>query len=193
MLWDDFINSMWHDRRGSGRSEDRLEQEKWLTWFMRQDRVCAEAFPTEEERNEMRRLRHFLLDTVRHIVSGHEPDAGHIEQLNQWMNAGPVYRRLVMTEEHGPQLQEIPLNANWTQVMAEISASFASTLACGELSRIRICGNPDCLWVYYDDTRNRSKRYCDDKMCGNLMKVRRFRAKKKQEAASDGSETNPSS
>ncbi|WP_141639042.1 CGNR zinc finger domain-containing protein, partial [Paenibacillus riograndensis] len=39
--------------------------------------------------------------------------------------------------------------------------------------------NPDCLWVYYDDTRNRSKRYCDDKMCGNLMKVRRFRARKK--------------
>jgi predicted RNA-binding Zn ribbon-like protein len=42
--------------------------------------------------------------------------------------------------------------------------------------------NADCLWVYYDDTRNRSKRYCDDKACGNLMKVRRFRARKKAEA-----------
>ncbi|MDT3426149.1 putative RNA-binding Zn ribbon-like protein [Paenibacillus forsythiae] len=46
-------------------------------------------------------------------------------------------------------------------------------------SRFRICDNPDCRWAYYDDTRNRSKRYCDDKACGNLMKVRRFRARKK--------------
>ena len=56
---------------------------------------------------------------------------------------------------------------------------FAQTLAEGEASRIRICDNPDCLWVYYDRTRNRSKRYCDDRACGNLMKVRRFRASKK--------------
>jgi len=37
-----------------------------------------------------------------------------------------------------------------------------------------------------DDTRNRSKRYCDDKLCGNLTKVRRFRARKKAEATAAG-------
>ncbi|MNW66741.1 CGNR zinc finger [compost metagenome] len=63
--------------------------------------------------------------------------------------------------------------------MAEIASSFAAALVEKETSRFRICENPDCLWVYYDDTRNRSKRYCDDKLCGNLMKVRRFRARKK--------------
>lgn len=74
-----------------------------------------------------------------------------------------------------------PARTGWDAVMAEIAASFAKTLAEGEPSRFRICDNPDCLWAYYDDTRNRSKRYCDDKACGNLMKVRRFRAKKKAE------------
>jgi predicted RNA-binding Zn ribbon-like protein len=70
--------------------------------------------------------------------------------------------------------------------MAEIAASFARTLADGEKSRLRICDNPDCLWVYYDDTRNRSKRYCDDKMCGNLLKVRRFRARQKGSSDIEG-------
>ncbi|UOK61501.1 CGNR zinc finger domain-containing protein [Paenibacillus sp. OVF10] len=35
--------------------------------------------------------------------------------------------------------------------------------------------------MFYDDTRSRTQKYCDDKMCGNLMKVRRFRAKRKSQ------------
>ncbi|MNI89783.1 CGNR zinc finger [compost metagenome] len=70
---------------------------------------------------------------------------------------------------------------DWTQVMAEVAASLAKTLIDGEIGRIRVCDNPDCRWVFYDDTRNRTKKYCEDKTCGNLMKVRRFRARKKQE------------
>ncbi|MCJ8013118.1 CGNR zinc finger domain-containing protein [Paenibacillus sp. KQZ6P-2] len=180
MLWDDFVNSEWHDWRGSGRCEDRLDQEKWLQWFMQQDQITATRLPSKKELNELKELRSFLFDLIRHITSGGNLAANHIETLNRWMGKAPVYRQLTQAAaEQSVNLSYFPANANWTQVMAEISASFASTLGNGELSRIRICDNPDCLWVYYDDTRNRSKRYCDDKMCGNLMKVRRFRAKKK--------------
>ncbi|WP_136603779.1 CGNR zinc finger domain-containing protein [Paenibacillus dokdonensis] len=187
MLWDDFVNSEWHDWRGSGRSEDRLDQEEWLRWFMQQDRITATDLPGDREMNELKELRSFLLALIRHITSGEAVTANHIDHLNLWMGKSPVIRKL-STSEHGIHISYIPANTNWTQVMAEISASFASTLEKGELSRIRICDNPDCLWVYYDDTRNRSKRYCDDKMCGNLMKVRRFRAKKK---LSDSTTVNP--
>lgn len=180
MLWDDFINSNWHDWRGSGRSEDRLDQEQWLRWFMEQDQVTAKELPGEKELRELKQLRSFLLDLVRHITSGEKLKTNQIEQLNEWMGKAPVYRQLSPSYDPGMQLQYSPAHANWTQVMAEISASFASAVVHGEPSRFRICDNPDCLWVYYDDTRNRSKRYCDDKMCGNLMKVRRFRAKKKR-------------
>lgn len=182
MLWDDFVNSEWHDWRGSGRCEDRLDQQKWLQWFMQQDQITATRLPNKKELNELKELRSFLLDLIRHITSGGTLAANHIEILNRWMGKAPIYRQLTQPAEQTVHLSYFPANANWTQVMAEISASFASTLENGELSRIRICDNPDCLWVYYDDTRNRSKRYCDDKMCGNLMKVRRFRAKKKLSA-----------
>ncbi len=62
--------------------------------------------------------------------------------------------------------------------MAEIVSDFVHTVLDRDIHRIRICDNPDCRWVFYDDTRSRTKRYCEDKTCGNLMKVRRFRAKK---------------
>jgi len=36
-----------------------------------------------------------------------------------------------------------------------------------------------CGWLFWDSSRNRSRRWCDMKDCGNRAKVRRFYAKKK--------------
>lgn len=105
-----------------------------------------------------------------------------LEQLNIYLDKGPVTRRIVWKSDEQAEIKLLPLHSGWEQVMAEIAASFAEALLEKEPTRFRICENPDCLWVYYDDTRNRSKRYCDDKACGNLMKVRRFRARKKAES-----------
>lgn len=42
-----------------------------------------------------------------------------------------------------------------------------------ERSRVRICEAPDCDWLFYDGSRNRSRRWCDMRQCGNRMKARR--------------------
>ena len=195
MLWDDFINSEWHDWRGSGRSEDRLDRDSWLLEFMKQnERICALSLPTDEERRELKKLRRLLRDLVRSITSGQPPVPDQVRQLNEWMSGAPVYRQLTLANNGtGFRVSLIPAATGWVQGMADIAASFAETLQQGELSRIRICINPDCKWVYYDETRNRSKQYCDDKACGNLLKVRRFRAKKKQAEAgsSPGKDISP--
>ncbi|WP_018884360.1 CGNR zinc finger domain-containing protein [Paenibacillus massiliensis] len=98
---------------------------------------------------------------------------------------GSVYRRLDLdqSQEEQPKvrLKLIAVQSSWQQVMAEVAADFIQTIVKGEGSRIRFCDNPDCLWVFYDDTRSRTKKYCDDKMCGNLMKVRRFRERQKKQ------------
>lgn len=181
MLWDDFINSYWRDWRTGDKSKerDRLEDPEWLkSWLTAHG---LPAIPADSAQlQELKKLRGCLFDTVREIVAGNKPD-GLPERLNPYMAAGPVMRQAALDEEGRMTVTLLPMRADWEQVMAEIAASFASALAEKEESRFRICDNPDCLWVYYDDTRNRSKRYCDDKACGNLMKVRRFRARKKAE------------
>ncbi|MGG3281832.1 CGNR zinc finger domain-containing protein [Paenibacillus solani] len=182
MLWDDFINSKWHDWRGSGRSEDRLTREDWLTDFTREYDLQVGIPLTLDELNLLQQLRSFLLNCVQHIVAGESPSLLQIEELNRWMADGPVIRQLEIDEDQNLALSYIQQHSGLQAAAAEIAGSFAQAIGKGELSRFRICTNPDCLWVYYDDTRNRSKRYCDDKACGNLMKVRRFRAKKKQQS-----------
>ncbi len=40
------------------------------------------------------------------------------------------------------------------------------------LERIKIC--PNCHWLYLDESRNRSRRWCDMNVCGNRAKARRY-------------------
>jgi predicted RNA-binding Zn ribbon-like protein len=49
-----------------------------------------------------------------------------------------------------------------------------------ERSRVRICEAPDCVWLFYDSSRNRSRRWCDMRQCGNRMKARRHYARGKR-------------
>jgi len=52
--------------------------------------------------------------------------------------------------------------------------------AAGEWTRLKACANPDCQWVYYDSSRNRSGRWCSMNECGDVMKARAYRQRSRQ-------------
>lgn len=177
LLWTDFVNSEWHDWRGSGRSEDRLENPRWLRQFLDSWNLDAQIPPEPGELAALKEFRGRLRAMAETLAAGAPLSDADLRELNRAMAAGPVTRRLTRSDgSYGMDL--VPVRSGWGQVMAEVAASFADTLAGGDGARVRICANPDCLWVFYDNTRNRTKRFCDDKLCGNLMKVRRFRARR---------------
>lgn len=176
--WTDFINSFWRDWRGSGRSEDRLDREDWLRAFLETWDLPAADPPTTQERRALKEFRTLLLGLAERAAAGQGLDDAGLRELNRVMREGPVIRELAAVDE-AYALQERPVGRDWRQVMAEVAGSFAVTLAEGDPGRVRMCANRDCRWVFYDDTRNRSKRFCDDRACGNLVRVRRFRARQK--------------
>jgi predicted RNA-binding Zn ribbon-like protein len=55
--------------------------------------------------------------------------------------------------------------------------SAIALLTSDRLARLRRCGNSTCYWLFLDETKNCSRRWCEMASCGNLMKVRRHRAK----------------
>ena len=52
----------------------------------------------------------------------------------------------------------------------------------GEHDRLQTCAAPDCNRVLVDLSRNRSKRYCDSRTCGNRLHVAAYRARRKEAA-----------
>ncbi|RKP58006.1 hypothetical protein D7Z26_00390 [Cohnella endophytica] len=187
MLWDDFLNSIHRDWRGDGTAEDRLDDPAWFREWLHNQRLTPDNPLTERELASLKRLRALIHRMAEAFFVGGSPADEDLESLNKTMAQGAVVRK-VIREEASYSLSLASTASRWPNIEAEIAASFGKLMAEGELSRIRICDNPSCLWVYYDDTKNRSKRYCDDKMCGNLMKVRRFRARRKAESGQPSSE-----
>ncbi|WP_372700046.1 CGNR zinc finger domain-containing protein [Arthrobacter sp. JSM 101049] len=69
--------------------------------------------------------------------------------------------------------------------VAGLLARFAEAQNVGEWSRLKACGNPDCQWVFYDTSRNRSGRWCSMQECGGVMKARAYR---RRQRTADGGE-----
>lgn len=50
----------------------------------------------------------------------------------------------------------------------------------GDLARVKQCpGAGDCGWLFYDTSRNRSRRWCSMEGCGSRVKMRRHYARRR--------------
>ena len=52
--------------------------------------------------------------------------------------------------------------------------------ADGSWARLKLCGNPDCRWAFYDRSHSRRGAWCDMASCGNRLKNRNLRARRAQ-------------
>ncbi len=64
------------------------------------------------------------------------------------------------------------------RVVWEIARAAGRLVVSPRLARVRACAAGDCGWWFMDDTKNRSRRWCDMKLCGNREKLRRFRSRR---------------
>ncbi len=62
-------------------------------------------------------------------------------------------------------------------VLWRVSRSAADLLTSPDLARLSQCSGEECGWMFLDTSRNRGRRWCDMKDCGNRAKVRRFRSR----------------
>lgn len=49
----------------------------------------------------------------------------------------------------------------------------------GSWSRLKVCANPDCQWAFYDRSRNQQGNWCSMASCGNRLKNRELRARRR--------------
>lgn len=49
--------------------------------------------------------------------------------------------------------------------------------------RLKLCENDECAWAFYDSSRNRSGSWCRMGACGNRLKNRAYRERKRKDGA----------
>ena len=73
----------------------------------------------------------------------------------------------------------VPVGDAFAGLVIPIVESAADALILGELSRVRRCADPRCQRVFFDNTKNGRRRWCDMATCGNRAKAARHREKLK--------------
>jgi predicted RNA-binding Zn ribbon-like protein len=64
--------------------------------------------------------------------------------------------------------------------LAGLLLTIRDAQADGSWDRMKLCGNPDCLWAFYDRSHSRQGAWCDMASCGNKLKNRSLRARRAQ-------------
>jgi predicted RNA-binding Zn ribbon-like protein len=80
------------------------------------------------------------------------------------------------------QLSLRPAAAGVPGALARVLADAFIAAGNGSWMRLKMCGAPDCRWVFYDQCRPRTGRWCSMNSCGNRMKTRAYRARVRQTA-----------
>lgn len=112
-----------------------------------------------------------------------EDDAAHL--VNAIVASARATPRLVAHDGHVWHLHYFAPDATLAeQLAADCGMALARVVADAELDRLRRCDAADCDHVLVDLSRNRSKRYCDSKRCGNRVHVAAYRERRRAAADS---------
>ena len=169
------------------------------------NRQTAEA---ETVRQRAIGLRESLYRLLTAQAGGVPPDARDIAAVNAWLPEAFSHRRLTHTGFPGTSAPHSGDNGvrgargqpghyeyvlvgptgalEWPLWPVVWSAVDLLMQAPETLSRVRVCANDPCGWLFVDQSRNRSRRWCDMSDCGNKVKARRHYARVRAERSGGG-------
>ena len=108
-------------------------------------------------------------------------DAAAIEMLNTLLAETGAVPQIVAHDGRGPHIHvSRPTAPLADRIAAHLAMGLAELLVSGESQRVRTCASPTCRDVFVDLSRNRSRRYCDSRTCGNRLHVAAYRARRSQ-------------
>src|SRR5262249_5586562 len=76
-----------------------------------------------------------------------------------------------------PAAELVPLGDGVDGALGRVLAALLACMWDGSWPRLKACRN--CHWAFYDESRNRSAAWCSMQLCGNRLKTRAYRQRRK--------------
>jgi predicted RNA-binding Zn ribbon-like protein len=115
-------------------------------------------------------LRELLYPVFRALSDGQEPPKELLDRLRDAERAALADARLIRSDK--TMEWSWPPPRELTDPLRPIVHSAVDLLTHGPLDRLKTCGN--CRWLFLDQSRNHSRRWCSMDECGIQMKHARF-------------------
>lgn len=100
-----------------------------------------------------------------------------LAEINRVLGRSAGTRRVDVRPDGAYLRTFVPVGDAFAGLVIPIVESAADALILGELSRVRRCADPRCQRVFFDNTKNGRRRWCDMATCGNRAKAARHREK----------------
>jgi predicted RNA-binding Zn ribbon-like protein len=137
----------------------------------------------DETARRIERFRHLrqILHTVAAEVTGSgHPTTEQLRDLNHILRHGLHYHQ-IERDPDGTRYTFAQVGDRLDQARATIASSLAQFLADDAPSRLRVCANAGCRYLFVDRSPTGRRRWCDMRTCGNQAKVARHRARAREQ------------
>lgn len=191
-LWLDFVNT--EDSRKGARIDALIDFEAFVRWLQ-----AAAVLDLERASGIRRRAQQqpsgaaaALVDARRVRVSlralaergSHLAPvrAAALTEINRVLGRSAGTRRVESRDDGSYTRSFVPVGDAFAGLMMPVVESAADALILGELPRVRRCAAARCQRVFFDETKNARRRWCDMATCGNRAKAARHRERVHAEA-----------
>lgn len=140
------------------------------------DAVAADEKLAREMLRRALELRETIFAIAVELAAGRPAPTAPVDRLTQ-EHAACIARARLTRIEGRYFWSWTPQESAVEAVLGPIALSALTTLTQADLSRVKQCPGDKCGWLFFDTTKNKSRRWCEMEVCGNRAKQRRHSAR----------------
>ncbi len=127
-------------------------------------------------------LRETIHRAISRTIAGESQDESDLSVLNRELSIALSHLRVMPADGAYSWVWDRSGDDGGTRLdspLWPVAQSAAELLTSPKLGRVKVCAGEGCGWVFLDESRNGSRRWCDSRDCGNRERVRRHLARKR--------------
>jgi predicted RNA-binding Zn ribbon-like protein len=192
----DFANTV-SNRGAPDRSRDHLQKYEDLIFFAQDSRLLSaqlagklhgisQSKPDESERvwGTAIVLREAIYRVFAGAARSNAAKASDVKTIEEFATEAMKHRELCFSRREFHWEWKHDEKDPLSFILWPIAQSAADLLTSERVKKVRICEASSCAWLFLDESRNHSRRWCDMKVCGNREKAKRHYERGRKTAAS---------
>ncbi|RUT72451.1 zf-CGNR multi-domain protein [Flavobacterium cupreum] len=178
-----FINTIF-DRTVANPVSLILSKEDWIAWLLKVDLIKKNDLDQTEilfDLDEIVETRTILFTIFYGLSKKETISRGDLNLFEKLILK--VQKATKLQADHGIPAEILQINnSNLNDYLLPIIKSGYELFLSGQIHRIKECGH--CGWLYLDNSKNNSRKWCSMETCGSQIKAKRYYQNKKSQTAS---------